>query len=85
MPLKDKKDKKVLKGAVAGGIAGGLDVLFHYPTDFIRRQLRLDRHERKYDGTIDCLRKTIKRHGFLGLYRGASILLIGSIAKVASR
>ncbi|KAM8704950.1 hypothetical protein ACLKA7_009413 [Drosophila subpalustris] len=85
MPPKDKREKKVLKGALAGGIAGGLEVLFTYPTDFIKTQLQLDRFEKKYDGTLDCIRKTIKRHGFFGLYRGMSILLLGSIAKVASR
>ena len=40
---------------------------------------------RKYLGPVDCLKKTVKSHGFFGLYRGLSVLLYGSIPKSGIR
>lgn len=40
---------------------------------------------KKYNGIGDCVQKTIKTNGFLGLYRGLSVLLYGSIPKSAVR
>ena len=34
---------------------------------------------------MDCVNKTVKSHGFFGLYRGLSVLLYGSIPKSAVR
>jgi len=41
--------------------------------------------KRRYTGSIDVVRQTLKQFGFLGLYRGLSILLLGSVFKVSSR
>lgn len=40
---------------------------------------------KQYNGIIDCVKKTVKNHGFFGLYRGLSVLLYGSIPKSAVR
>lgn len=40
---------------------------------------------KKYTGIWDCVNKTVKGHGFFGLYRGLSVLLYGSIPKSAVR
>jgi len=40
---------------------------------------------RKYNGIMDCIKKTVKGHGVFGLYRGLSVLLYGSIPKSAVR
>lgn len=87
---KDKKQPNTekngfIKGALAGAITGALDVLVTYPTDFIKTRIQLDKHNRKYFGTFDCIKKTIRQHGVLGLYRGISILLFANIPKVAAR
>lgn len=87
---KDKKQPSTekngfIKGALAGAITGALDVLVTYPTDFIKTRIQLDKHNRKYFGTFDCIKKTIRQHGVLGLYRGISILLFANIPKVAAR
>lgn len=74
-----------LRGALAGAITGALDVLVTYPTDFIKTRIQFDKHNRKYFGTLDCIKKTIKQHGVLRLYRGISILLFANIPKVAAR
>lgn len=38
-----------------------------------------------YRGAIDCVKQTVKEHGPLGLYRGLTVLLYGSIPKSAVR
>mgnify|MGYP005984877939 FL=1 len=40
---------------------------------------------KQYDGIIDCVKKTVKKHGFFGLYRGLSVLIYGSVPKAAVR
>nr|CAH7768726.1 unnamed protein product [Callosobruchus chinensis] len=76
-----------LKGILAGGLTGGIDICITYPTEYIKTQLQLDEKgdKKKYDGIIDCVKKTIKNHGFFGLYRGLSILIYGSIPKFGIR
>lgn len=79
--------KKGLKGIVAGGITGGLEIMITYPTEYVKTQLQLDEKgaRKKYNGISDCLVKTVKEKGFFGLYRGLSVLLVGSIPKSAAR
>lgn len=79
-----------LKGIVAGGITGGLEICITYPTEYVKTQLQLDEKggiggAKKYNGIMDCVKKTVKSHGVLGLYRGLSVLLYGSIPKSAVR
>ncbi|MBD5072613.1 hypothetical protein GUF45_13435, partial [Xanthomonas citri pv. citri] len=40
---------------------------------------------KKYDGIVDCVKKTVNTNGVKGLYRGLSVLLYGSIPKSAVR
>ena len=40
---------------------------------------------KKYNGIMDCVKKTVKTNGVFGLYRGLSVLLYGSIPKSAVR
>ncbi|CAH1993978.1 unnamed protein product [Acanthoscelides obtectus] len=76
-----------LKGIIAGGLTGGIDICITYPTEYIKTQLQLDEkgEKKKYDGIVDCVKKTVKSHGVFGLYRGLSILIYGSIPKVGIR
>lgn len=76
-----------LKGVVAGGITGGIEICITFPTEYVKTQLQLDEKEgaKKYKGIVDCVKKTVKSHGVLGLYRGLSVLLYGSIPKSAVR
>ncbi|XP_053617116.1 putative tricarboxylate transport protein, mitochondrial [Plodia interpunctella] len=75
------------KGVVAGGITGGIEICITFPTEYVKTQLQLDEKggTRKYTGIWDCVTKTVKGHGFFGLYRGLSVLLYGSIPKSAVR
>jgi len=77
-----------LKGIVAGGITGGIEICITFPTEYVKTQLQLDEKSGKskqYNGILDCVKKTVKGHGVFGLYRGLSVLLYGSIPKSAVR
>jgi len=77
-----------LKGIIAGGITGGIEICITFPTEYVKTQLQLDEKTGKtkqYNGIVDCVKKTVKGHGVLGLYRGLSVLLYGSIPKSAVR
>ncbi|KAI4501722.1 hypothetical protein M0802_003057 [Mischocyttarus mexicanus] len=71
-----------------GGITGGIEICITYPTEYVKTQLQLDGKSgagKEYTGIWDCVTKTVKSRGFLGLYRGLSVLLYGSIPKSAVR
>lgn len=70
-----------------GGITGGIEICITFPTEYVKTQLQLDEKagKKQYDGIIDCVKKTVRGHGVLGLYRGLSVLLYGSIPKSAVR
>lgn len=76
-----------LKGIIAGGITGGIEICITFPTEYVKTQLQLDEKgaAKKYNGIADCVKKTVKTNGFFGLYRGLSVLLYGSIPKSAVR
>ncbi|KAK7580144.1 hypothetical protein V9T40_000773 [Parthenolecanium corni] len=78
-----------VKGIIAGGITGGIEICITYPTEYVKTQLQLDEKSstgiKQYNGIGDCVKKTVKSHGFFGLYRGLSVLLYGSIPKSAVR
>ena len=71
----------------AGGLAGGLEIMMTFPTEYVKTQLQLDERSAtpRYKGPIHCASTTVKEHGFLGLYRGLSSLLYGSIPKASVR
>ncbi|KAF7994714.1 hypothetical protein HCN44_004186 [Aphidius gifuensis] len=77
-----------LKGIIAGGITGGIEICITYPTEYVKTQLQLDGKTgagKQYNGIYDCVKKTINTNGFFGLYRGLSVLVYGSIPKSAVR
>jgi len=80
--------KKSLKGIVAGGITGGIEICITFPTEYVKTQLQLDEKKgatKRYNGIVDCVQKTVRERGVLGLYRGLSVLVYGSIPKSAVR
>merc|ERR1719318_444852 len=76
---------KTLKGIIAGGITGGIEICITYPTEYIKTQLQLDEKVGKYKGIADCAKQTVQQSGVRGLYRGLSVLVYGSIPKSAVR
>ena len=76
---------KFVKGVIAGGITGGIEICITYPTEYVKTQLQLDEKVGKYKGIFDCAKQTIQTNGVKGLYRGLPVLLYGSIPKSAVR
>lgn len=75
------------KAILAGGIAGGIEICITFPTEYVKTQLQLDERANppRYRGIADCVKQTVRGHGIMGLYRGLSSLLYGSIPKSAVR
>ena len=48
-----------LKGIIAGGITGGIEICITYPTEYVKTQLQLDEKVGKYKGIADCAKKVI--------------------------
>lgn len=75
------------KAVMAGGFAGGLEIMCTFPTEYVKTQLQLDGRAStpRFTGIGDCISKTFNQHGFFGFYRGLSSLLYGSIPKASVR
>ena len=74
---KNKDDSQVVKlskNIAAGGIAGGLSLLFVYSLDYARTRLTNDNKNAKtggakqFSGLTDVYRQTLKADGIGGLY-----------------
>lgn len=72
----------------SGGAAGATSLCFVYPLDYARTRLGADvgkgKGERLYSGLLDCLKKTVKSDGPVGLYRGFFVSVQGIIIYRAS-
>lgn len=77
-----------LKGIIAGGVTGGIEICITFPTEYVKTQLQLDERmgkAKRFAGPIDCIKQTVHTHGIRGLYRGLSVLIYGSVPKSAVR
>jgi len=67
----------------SGGAAGATSLCFVYPLDFARTRLAADvgksGAEREFSGLGNCLAKTFKSDGLIGLYRGFGVSVQGII------
>lgn len=67
----------------SGGAAGATSLCFVYPLDYARTRLGADvgkgAADRQYNGLVDCIKKTLKTDGVVGLYRGFSVSVQGII------
>ena len=76
----------LLTSFIKGTVTGGAEAIICYPTEFIKTQLQLQsKTNPQFKGILDCGMQTVKKHGFLGLYRGALPLILGSSGKQAAR
>ncbi|XP_056631295.1 ADP,ATP carrier protein 1-like [Diorhabda carinulata] len=81
---KNKQFWRYFAGNLAsGGAAGATSLCFVYPLDYARTRLGADvgknLKERQYTGLIDCIVKTFKSDGMIGLYRGFMVSVQGII------
>lgn len=63
-----------------GGITGAIEISITYPTEFTKTVMQLY-SEKNNMGAVGVMRDTVKRQGFLGLYKGYSALLLFSVPK----
>ncbi|NP_001296499.1 ADP,ATP carrier protein-like isoform X1 [Bombyx mori] len=66
----------------SGGAAGATSLCFVYPLDFARTRLAADvgkGKDKEFTGLVNCLIKTLKSDGPMGLYRGFVVSVQGII------
>eukprot|EP00744_Colponema_vietnamica_P002336 GILI01003685.1.p1 GENE.GILI01003685.1~~GILI01003685.1.p1 ORF type:complete len:333 (+),score=91.82 GILI01003685.1:244-1242(+) len=78
------KKRHPLKGLLAGGLVGAIEISITYPTEYVKTQMQLYESAGAL-GPVQCAKLTIKQHGVLGLYKGLSSLLYFSVPKVGTR
>jgi len=71
------KKERFSKNILSGGCAGSLSLVFVQSIDYTRTRLGVDAKraggERQFSGIMDVYVKTIRKDGWLGLYRGFGI------------
>mmetsp|Transcript_39070 Transcript_39070/g.98199 ORF Transcript_39070/g.98199 Transcript_39070/m.98199 type:complete len:291 (+) Transcript_39070:82-954(+) len=86
MGLKSDPSEGPVRTFVKGFLTGFIEAIICYPTEFVKTQLQLQsKTNPEYSGIMDCAKKTVNKNGFMGLYRGAAPLIIGSSGKQAAR
>ncbi|KAL4659452.1 mitochondrial glutamate carrier 1-like isoform X1 [Arapaima gigas] len=61
---------------INGGVAGLVGVTCVFPIDLAKTRLQNQQGTKVYSGLFDCLVKTIRAEGYLGMYRGAAVNLL---------
>ena len=66
----------------SGGLAGAGSLTIVYPLDYARTRLASDvgSGNPQFNGLVDCLSKTIKGGGFLSMYNGFGVSVVGIVA-----
>ena len=77
---------------LAGWIAGSLEIVVTYPVEYVKTQLQLQvassalyQPETRYTSSVDCATRTVRTHGFLGLYSGGASWLAAAGPRAAVR
>ncbi|KAI5126128.1 mitochondrial glutamate carrier 2 [Manis pentadactyla] len=70
-----KQDMSVPAKLINGGVAGLVGVACVFPIDLAKTRLQNQHGKGIYMGMTDCLMKTARAEGFLGMYRGAAVNL----------
>ncbi|ORX61637.1 mitochondrial carrier [Hesseltinella vesiculosa] len=76
---------------MSGAIAGGIEGVVTYPTEYVKTRLQLQAGgslaagEIRFKGPVDCLVQTVRHHGIGAIYTGVSALAIGNAAKAGVR
>ncbi|ORY48632.1 mitochondrial carrier [Rhizoclosmatium globosum] len=95
MSSKTEKKPTAFQSVTAGIIAGAIEATITYPTEFVKTQLQLQGKispdqltatgKKPFTGPIDVVKVTLREHGFFGLYRGWSALVLGTASKAGVR
>nr|XP_042129943.1 mitochondrial glutamate carrier 2 [Peromyscus maniculatus bairdii]XP_042129944.1 mitochondrial glutamate carrier 2 [Peromyscus maniculatus bairdii]XP_042129945.1 mitochondrial glutamate carrier 2 [Peromyscus maniculatus bairdii]XP_042129946.1 mitochondrial glutamate carrier 2 [Peromyscus maniculatus bairdii]XP_042129947.1 mitochondrial glutamate carrier 2 [Peromyscus maniculatus bairdii] len=69
------QDLSIAAKLINGGVAGLVGVTCVFPIDLAKTRLQNQQGKAVYKGMTDCLVKTARAEGFLGMYRGAAVNL----------
>ncbi|XP_004616762.1 mitochondrial glutamate carrier 2 isoform X1 [Sorex araneus] len=69
------QDLSIAAKLINGGVAGLVGVTCVFPIDLAKTRLQNQQGKDVYKGMVDCLMKTARAEGFLGMYRGAAVNL----------
>ncbi|XP_075409274.1 mitochondrial glutamate carrier 2 [Tenrec ecaudatus] len=69
------QDLNITAKLINGGVAGLVGVTCVFPIDLAKTRLQNQHGNDIYKGMVDCLLKTARAEGFLGMYRGAAVNL----------
>ncbi|XP_030743086.1 mitochondrial glutamate carrier 2 isoform X2 [Echinops telfairi] len=69
------QDLNITAKLINGGVAGLVGVTCVFPIDLAKTRLQNQQGSDVYKGMVDCLLKTARAEGFLGMYRGAAVNL----------
>jgi len=83
---RDSTTVRAFKDITYGIIAGMASKVFEHPFDLtkVRLQAQVLDSTARFNGPIDCLKKTWKNEGIRGLYRGLPAPIVGAMAENAS-
>ncbi|XP_054442669.1 mitochondrial glutamate carrier 2 isoform X2 [Pteronotus mesoamericanus] len=70
-----RQDLSITAKLINGGMAGLVGVTCVFPIDLAKTRLQNQQGTGPYRGMTDCLVKTARAEGFLGMYRGAAVNL----------
>jgi ornithine carrier protein len=78
--------EEALKDVVCGSLAGIVGKYIEYPFDTVkvRLQSQPDTVPLRYNGPLDCFKKSLQQDGFLGIYRGISAPLVGAAVETST-
>ena len=78
--------EEALKDIICGSLAGIVGKYIEYPFDTVkvRLQSQPDGVPLRYNGPLDCFKKSLQRDGFLGIYRGISAPLVGAAVETST-
>lgn len=78
------EDRFEMKPRIAGVVANTITYLIRYPFDYAYTKLTTQKYgEEEYKGILDLLKKRIKKDGFLSIYKGMGLSLLGIIVSHA--
>jgi solute carrier family 25 citrate transporter 1 len=82
--------KNPMIAITAGCISGGIECVTVWPMEYIKTQLQLQKapsatYTPPYTGVISGLKYTVNTTGFLSLYKGLTVTLVGSMPKAGIR
>ncbi len=78
--------EEALKDIICGSVAGIVGKYIEYPFDTVKVRLQSQPSTLplRYNGPLDCFKKSLQRDGFIGIYRGISAPLVGAAVEMST-